>query len=302
MKHYPHHIGDFDKATRHLNRIERSVYRDLLDLYYDTEARIPLDLKWVCRRILATSNEESTVVEQVLNEFFTETPTGWWHARCDEVIAEYHANTSQRSEAGKKSAAAKKAKKAAILNEMATLVQRSLNSVDGLVDESSNGSSTTPQLTNEPETNEPINQGESAAAPPPAKPSRAKPVEKPTEVEQQVWADWLALRKAKKAPVTETVVEGAANEATKAGLSLNDFLSIWCLRGSQGLQADWIKPEEKQRYAGNPLATYAERDRLAGIKRWEEMTGRIHPENPEYAGRIDQLPGIEPITTLELPQ
>ena len=23
MKHYPHHIGDFDKATRHLTRIER---------------------------------------------------------------------------------------------------------------------------------------------------------------------------------------------------------------------------------------------------------------------------------------
>ena len=53
MKHYPHHIGDFDKATRHLTRIERSVYRDLIDLYYDTEQRLTLDVAALCRRIIA---------------------------------------------------------------------------------------------------------------------------------------------------------------------------------------------------------------------------------------------------------
>lgn len=89
MKHYPHHIGAFDKATRHLTRIERSVYRDLIDLYYDTECRLTLDKNALCRRILARSNEESTAVEQVLNEFFTQTPTGWYHDRCEEEIEAY---------------------------------------------------------------------------------------------------------------------------------------------------------------------------------------------------------------------
>ena len=67
MKHYPHHIGDFDKATRHLTRIERSIYRDLIELYYDTEQQLTLDMPALCRRIIARTNEESTAVEQVLN-------------------------------------------------------------------------------------------------------------------------------------------------------------------------------------------------------------------------------------------
>lgn len=66
----------------------------------------------------------------------------------------------------------------------------------------------------------------------------------PDDVDQQVWGDWLTLRRTKKAPVTETVVKGARTEAKKAGMTLNAFLQIWCTRGSQGLQADWLKPDE----------------------------------------------------------
>lgn len=71
----------------------------------------------------------------------------------------------------------------------------------------------------------------------------------PPDVEQQVWQDWLTLRKSKKAPVTETVVASAIKEAAKAGMSFNDFLVIWCRRGSQGLEADWLKPHERQTFA-----------------------------------------------------
>jgi hypothetical protein len=71
----------------------------------------------------------------------------------------------------------------------------------------------------------------------------------PPNVEQQVWQDWLTLRKMKKAPVTETVVESAKKEAVKANMSFNDFLVVWCRRGSQGLEADWLKSNEKQSFA-----------------------------------------------------
>jgi len=67
----------------------------------------------------------------------------------------------------------------------------------------------------------------------------------PPDVDQQIWDDWKQLRKAKKAPVTETVVKSARKEAAKANMEFGDFLSIWCARGSQGLQADWIKPDER---------------------------------------------------------
>lgn len=67
----------------------------------------------------------------------------------------------------------------------------------------------------------------------------------PDDVDPQTWADWLALRRAKRAPVTETVIRDARREAGKAGLPLARFLEIWCARGSQGLQADWLKPHER---------------------------------------------------------
>jgi len=67
----------------------------------------------------------------------------------------------------------------------------------------------------------------------------------PPDVDQQIWDDWRQLRKAKKAPVTETVVNSARKEAAKANMAFSDFLSVWCARGSQGLQADWLKPDER---------------------------------------------------------
>lgn len=85
---------------------------------------------------------------------------------------------------------------------------------------------------------------------PPAKKGAGAP-SVPDGVSQQTWADWLQLRKAKKAPVTETVLKNAREEAAKAGLTLNRFLEVWCARGSQGLQAEWLKPHER----GTPVAS-----------------------------------------------
>jgi hypothetical protein len=77
------------------------------------------------------------------------------------------------------------------------------------------------------------------------KKERATGVACPPDVDQQIWDDWKQLRKAKKAPVTETVVSSARQEASKANMSFSDFLTVWCARGSQGLQAEWLKLEEK---------------------------------------------------------
>lgn len=127
MKYYPHHIGDFNHATRHLTRIERSVYRDLIELYYDTEQQLSLDIDFICRKIVARSDEERTAVEQTLNEFFVRTGTGWYHARCEEEIEKYQASTSQKSAAGRASAAKRALKMQQAINEDATGDQRAFN-------------------------------------------------------------------------------------------------------------------------------------------------------------------------------
>jgi hypothetical protein len=82
-------------------------------------------------------------------------------------------------------------------------------------------------------------------SPPSVKKSRASAPTCPANVAESVWSDWLALRKAKKAPVTATVIASAEAEAAKAGMSFEAFLRVWCLRGTQGLQADWLKPSER---------------------------------------------------------
>jgi uncharacterized protein YdaU (DUF1376 family) len=277
MKHYPHHIGDFDRATRHLTRIERSVYRDMLDLYYDTEQRLTLDMAALCRRIIARSNEESTAVEQVLNEFFTKTETGWYHDRCESEIEAYRSNNSQRAQAGKASAESKRLKRQQALIETATPVERPLNSVET----NGNGASTN-QSTNQPINQEPI-KGESR--------KRSPQVERPDCVDEQIWSDWLQLRKAKKAPVTETVVKSANAEAAKAGMALEEFLQIWCARGSQGLEASWLTDKERAR--PKRPASFAEVDRENGMRRWEEMTGRAHPDRAQTAQIIEMEPRRE---------
>lgn len=86
MKHYPHHIGDFDKATRHLTRIERSVYRDLIDLYCETEKPIPLETHPVSIRLQV----DIQTIQSVLAEFFTKTPSGWWSDVCSQKIEDYY--------------------------------------------------------------------------------------------------------------------------------------------------------------------------------------------------------------------
>lgn len=141
MNFYPHHIGDFNNATRHLTRIERSIYRDMIDLYYDTEEPLTLDIKALCRKLIARTDEESTAVEQVLNEFFTETEQGWHHSRCESEINAYRASITAKSAAGKASAAKReqeRKERLEKLNGSPTADQQPLDSVDSSVQLTSN--------------------------------------------------------------------------------------------------------------------------------------------------------------------
>jgi hypothetical protein len=60
----------------------------------------------------------------------------------------------------------------------------------------------------------------------------------------------LQLRKDKRAAVTETVLAAAREEAAKASMTLEEFLKVWCVRGSQGLQASWLNQQRGGRAAG----------------------------------------------------
>ena len=109
MNYYPHHIGDFNTATIHLTFVERALYRELLDLYYDTEKPLRADVVKLARRVRAVTDEQRAGLAAVLEEFFVLHEDGWRNKQCDTEIAAYHQKQKQQSEAGKASAEKRKA-------------------------------------------------------------------------------------------------------------------------------------------------------------------------------------------------
>ena len=102
MHFYPFHPSDFNNATRHLTRIERSIYHDCIDLYYDTENPIDgTDMERLQRRLLCQSDEEKSALDIVLSEFFEEEDGLYMNSRCDREIAIYRSrdkNAAKRQE------------------------------------------------------------------------------------------------------------------------------------------------------------------------------------------------------------
>jgi uncharacterized protein YdaU (DUF1376 family) len=111
MHSYLHNIKTFNNATRHLTRVERSVYRDLIELYYDTEQPLnAVQFDRLCKRIMANSDEEIAALEYILDEFFERTGDVYTHDFCDHEIEKFQNITSAKSAAGRASAEARKQK------------------------------------------------------------------------------------------------------------------------------------------------------------------------------------------------
>ena len=124
-------------------------------------------------------------------------------------------------------------------------------------------------------------QGLSADAPVVVKPES---VDRPEEVSQAVWADFLVIRKDKRAKLTGTALAGIKSEAVKAGWTLEAALTECCTRGWQSFRAEWVANKPAAMTANRTAMSFAQQDELAKRKRWEEMTGRPWPadDKPDY--------------------
>jgi len=219
MHYYSFHVSDYIHDTAHLSNDEDLAFRRLLDLYYTQEKPIPNKTHEVARRI--RMGKKIDAVQTVLEEFFmfSQEHDFWYHKRCDETITAYQAKAERNREVGKLGGRPKSNPE-----ETQTVSKDNPN--------------------HKPITNnhKPIKE-------------RATSVACPPDVNQQVWQDWLQLRKLKKASVTETVVTGARSEAAKLGWDLEKFLVEWCTRGSQGLKAEWITEKQNMTKTGQRNAT-----------------------------------------------
>lgn len=258
MIYFEHHIGDYAAATAHLSLLEDAIYSRLLRRYYLQEEALPVDVKQVARLAGARSQEELEAVQAVLDEFFTLTDTGWHNKRADEEIERYQA----KQDKARASAAARWNKDAMpsdserIANEMRTQCE---------------GNALHTPNTNISTSLRSVEKARKRAAAPDC----------PDDVDPQTWSDWLSLRKAKKAPVTETVLDQARREARKANLTLTKFLQVWCARGSQGLQADWLKPNERGGpHLGPPSPTQPSKT-LSAVQRLQSLKSNANDLDPQ---------------------
>jgi uncharacterized protein YdaU (DUF1376 family) len=211
MHYYKRNLGDYAKKAGRLTMLQHGSYTLLIDSCYDREVFPTLEqaLEWTW----ASTEAEVEAVKFVLSRFFTLDKDGCYvQDRILQELLEYHA----KADTNKRIAIERETKRR----------EKSTN--------------------REPIVNEP---------PPNHKPitinhkpikERATSVACPPDVNEQVWQDWLQLRKSKKASVTETVVKGARAEAAKLGWELEKFLVEWCTRGSQGLKAEWITEKQTQ--------------------------------------------------------
>jgi len=204
MHYYQHHIGDFIKDTTHLDDHQLATYLRMLWSYYTSESPISGDFEDVA---FAMRTDEKTV-RLLMRHFFTETPDGWHHTRCDKEIAEYHS----KAEKARNSANARWKN----ADAMRTHSER-------------NSSATVFDANQEPITNnhKPVKE-------------KATVVATPHGVSDSVWQDFVKHRKAKKAQVTQTVIDGIQREADKAGWPLDAALRECITRNWQSFKADWV--------------------------------------------------------------
>ena len=254
MYYYSFHIGDYRAATAHLTNEEDLAYRRLIDMYYDTELPIPDDFVWVARRIRSSVD----VVKAVLQDMFILTDEGWDNERCAEELKGYR----KMKEGGRNGAAKRWGK----------------------------GGDTPPIDTPEEPQCQPVTSNHKPVTSNQVKAVRATAL-CPPDVDAGVWDDWKQLRKSKRATVSETVVEQARKEATKASMSLNSFLKEWCLRGSQGLKAEWLtnnqadkRTEHQKRQDATARAMLG--DAYYATPTMKAIEGEVINEEPPFTRRL----------------
>ena len=86
--------------------------------------------------------------------------------------------------------------------------------------------------------------------------------------EKIVVDDFVKQRKTK---LTQTALNGIKKEAEKAGVSMNDALSLACVRGWQSFKAEWLKPAESKFGQSQPSQAAVDACAAKEIARTQEM-------------------------------
>jgi hypothetical protein len=125
------------------------------------------------------------------------------------------------------------------------------------------------------------------------KEKKATSVAMPDGISQSVWEDYKTLRKAKKAPVTQRVIDGMQEQADLAGWTLEKAMEECCIRGWQSFKAEWVaeKPKPFNRADIAHVTVPASSQRDPALVKLDEDRLKTAPPNPEVLARIRAVLG-----------
>jgi uncharacterized protein YdaU (DUF1376 family) len=202
MHYYQHHIGDFVRDTSRLTDVQCMAYLRLIWRYYDTELPLPNDPEALAFQIGASESD----VRSILKHFFEIDGDLCRHKRCDKEIAAY----KEKSAKAANSANARWSNAGA----MRTHTER-------------NAKAKVSDANQEPRTKN--------------HKDKATVVATPEGVSPEIWDAFVQQRKIKKAPITELVMSGIAQEAKLASWTMENALKEICYRGWTSFKAEWVK-------------------------------------------------------------
>jgi len=217
---YPFYPSKFKRKTRHLTAEQDGIYRRLIDEYMET--RQPLPYNDVALARIAGVNENKWLdAAGILMAFFTHRNGMLYHEMCDEILDIQDKKTKRRSSASEKAAKIRWSK-----NEQNQTVICDTHTIGNAIAMPLNAIETETKT-------ERIKVRK--------KNKQKKEIQKPHDVSNQVWIDFLDHRKKKKASVSETVISRFRDEAKKIGWTLEQAMIESAAQGWQGFKSDWVK-------------------------------------------------------------
>jgi uncharacterized protein YdaU (DUF1376 family) len=230
MHYYKRNLGDYAKKAGKLTMLQHGSYTLLIDACYDREQFPTLEqaIEWTW----ATTEDEINAVKFVLDRFFRlDKDNQYVQPRILEELLDYH----KKADKNKEIAIEREAKRKQYSTNRAQVVNES--------------SPNHKPITNN---HKPIT----------IVSKDTKALTRPEFVSEDVWIDFEKLRKAKKAPLTKTALNGIQHEADKAEITLEAALVMACNRGWTSFKADWIK-ESHGRQSVNKQTALEARNRQA---------------------------------------
>lgn len=253
MDWYKFYMGDYNRDTADLDNESHGIYRRLIDHYYATEKPLPLDHESLYRIVSAIRSEEQVKVDAIIVRFFCKKRAGYCKERIQEEIKNYH----KRLKINRKNAS----------KSHSESVSESHSEWGG--------------EHQKPETS---NQNKEK--------NNKKEFELPPWIPEDLWLEWMEIRKKKKAintPRAMTALVNHLDTIRQAGYSPEFAISKAIERSWKGIELEWLQntagAEEAKAKPETPFLAAKQKAKAHGL---EDFRGMPHETQEQFIDRINQ--------------